>query len=162
MPDSLGGLRCEACGAAASAPLTVCPRCRHVNAEGSPGCAQCSADLSVPCPGCGRVNWTGTDQCIDCGRELDNLGHAFRPIGQSVRIRREEMIHRVSGLRENENRESEQRLEILRDADRRRAQRELERAAEAKLREQRIIRNAGAAAAAFIIIIILAAVLFLR
>jgi hypothetical protein len=160
-PDALGGLRCEACGAAASEPMTVCPRCRHVNDPGAAACDRCSAELSAPCPGCNCINWAGAERCADCGRELDNLGHAFRPIGRSVEIRREELIRRVPGLKEQEERKSERRLDMLREADRRRMQRETERAAEAKAREQRIVRNVGMAVAVFLVIVVLAAVISL-
>jgi hypothetical protein len=114
----------------------------------------------VKCFGCGRINWTGIDRCIDCGRELDSLGHAFRPLDRSVQIRRDDQLRRVPGLREKEESESRQRVEILRDADRRRLEREAERVEKAELREHRIILGAGTAVVVFFIIVILALVFF--
>jgi hypothetical protein len=159
-PDSRGGLRCGGCGAVVAEPLALCPRCRHINESGSGACARCAAELSVQCSGCGRTNWTGIERCIGCGRELDSLGHAFRPFGRSVQIRRDDLLRRVPGLREKEESESRQRLEMLRDADRRRLEREAERVEKAELRKHRIILGAGSAVVVFFILVVLAVVFF--
>jgi hypothetical protein len=88
---------------------------------------------------------------------MDGLGHAFRPLSKSVEMRREELHQRVSGLRETGERESRQRLDLLRDADRRRLQRSAEAMAKARPRERRIIFAVGAAVAGFLVLVILAA-----
>jgi hypothetical protein len=158
VPDSRGGLRCAGCGAVLAEPLTVCPRCGERNPLGADVCARCDTGLTVECPGCGRINWSGAERCDGCQRELDTLGHAFRPIDASVQMRREDFNRRVPVLREQEELKSRQRMEMLRDADRRRMQREAEREAQSKLRERRIIRGVGIAVVAFFIIVVLAVV----
>jgi hypothetical protein len=159
-PDSRGGLRCAGCGAVLAEPFTVCPRCGHGNAAGTSACAQCGADLTVACPGCGQINWSGAERCGGCARELDSLGHAFRTVGQSFELRREELKNRASGLRIREERESQARLEILRKADRRRLQRSMESTERARRKEKRIIAAVGIAAAVFLVIFLLAAIVF--
>lgn len=154
-------MRCGVCRAVIAEPLTLCPRCRFINEKGAAECARCATDLSVKCPGCGRINGSGSDRCGGCGIELDVLGHAFRHFDRSVQARREDLIRRVPGLRENEERESLQRLDMLRETDRRRLEREAERAVQAKLRERRIIIGTGVGILVFLILVLLAAVIFL-
>jgi hypothetical protein len=153
-PDSRGGLICAGCGAVLASPFTLCPRCGHANASGADSCAQCGTDLKAACPGCGRTNWSGAERCSECGRELDPLAHAFRPVSASFEVRRREMLQRASSLREEGERESQARLEVLREADRRRLRRAAERAERARRKEQRIILGAGIAAAFFLILVV--------
>ena len=155
--DPLGGIRCGACGSVVAEPLSVCPRCRHVNESGAAECARCSTELTAVCPGCRRENWAGAERCAECGRELDVLGHAFRSVERSARIRREELLRRVPGLKEQEECESRQRLEMLREIDLRRMNRAAERAERAKQREQRIIRGAVIAGCIFLILLVVLA-----
>ncbi|MFN2298007.1 MAG: hypothetical protein ACK2UB_04095, partial [Anaerolineales bacterium] len=157
-PDPTGALRCGDCGAAASPPLTVCPRCRNVHSEGVAVCRRCSADVSVQCPGCGRINWAGVDRCAACGRELDVLGHAFRSAERSAHIRRAELLRRIPALKEQEERGSRQRMEPFREADQRRIHRAAERAEKAKQRERRIVQGAGIAVVILFLLLVLAAV----
>jgi hypothetical protein len=159
-PDGLGGLRCGGCGAVVAPPCTVCPRCGRVNPERSRECVDCSAALTVECPGCRRICWAGADRCAECGRELDPLGHAFRPIGRSDELRRAEHLQRLPGLRDRAERESRDRLEMLAAADRRRAVRNAERAAQAELRQRRIVRGVGIAVLVFLALVLAAALVF--
>jgi ribosomal protein S27E len=160
-PDSQGGVRCAGCGAVLAEPFTFCPQCGRINNAGASVCAQCAEELKVTCPGCGRVNWSGAERCGGCGRELDALAHAFRPISASVEIRRQELIRNVSSFREKEEKESQARLDTLREADRSRAQRSTELAERARLSERRIIVGAVVVIAVFLVFIIAAmAILF--
>jgi hypothetical protein len=156
LPDARGGLRCAGCGAVIAEPLTLCPRCGHLNETGTAACARCDSELTAACPACGYINWSGTERCVRCGRELDALAHAFRPVGASVEIRRQELLQRVSTLREKEEQESRARLETLREADRRRMQRESKRAADAEIRRRRIVIGAAAAVIIFVVLAVLA------
>jgi hypothetical protein len=152
-PDSLGGLRCSGCGAVLAAPQTLCPRCGRVNETGASVCAQCGEELTAACRGCGRVNWSGAEHCAECGRELDPLAHAFRPVNASFEARRQTMVQNVSSFREKEERESQARLETLRAADRRRAQRSAELAERARKRDQRIITGIGITLLVFAVLV---------
>jgi hypothetical protein len=91
---------------------------------------------------------------------LDPLAHAFRPVSASLQIRQQELIQKVSSLREKEERESLARLEMLREADRRRMQREAERAAQAEERRRRIVIGLGLTVLAFIVFVAVLFVLF--
>ncbi len=159
-PDPGGGVVCAGCGAVLAKPFTLCPRCGRANDDGVTACSQCGEALTVPCPGCRRINWSGTERCGGCGRELDPLAHAFRPVGASLELRRQDMLQKVSSLRDKEERDSRARLETLHKADRRRMQRSAELAERARLRERRLIIAACIVAAAFLIFTV-AAVVFL-
>ncbi len=151
-PDNRGGVRCAGCGGVLAGPFTLCPRCGRVNEPGA-ACAQCGEDLTASCPGCRLVNWSGAERCAGCGRELDPLAHAFRPVGASFDLRRQEMVRSVSALKENEERESQARLETLHEADRRRRQRAAETAERARLKERRITIIIGIVVLAFAVFI---------
>jgi hypothetical protein len=145
-PDARGGIICAGCGAVLASPFSLCPRCGRVNAAGAALCVHCETELTAACPGCGRMNWSGAERCTECGREMDLLAHAFRPVSASFEVRRREMLQRASSLREEAERESQARLEMLHAADRRRMQRAAEREERARRRERRIVIGAGAAA----------------
>jgi hypothetical protein len=130
-----------------------------LNAGGAAACENCGTDLRVICPGCGQINGIGAERCMECDRELDPLAHAFRPMSASFEMRRQEMLRRAPALRREAERESQARLDILREADRRRMQRAAEAVDSAKRRERRIVLAAGIAAAVFAAIAILALVL---
>ena len=158
-PDSQGGLHCTGCGAVVAEPFGLCPRCGGVNKPGEAECAECGTELTTGCPGCGRINWSGTERCTECGRELDPLAHAFRTPSASFELRQEDLRRRSASLRETAEEESRTRLEVLREADRRRIQRATERAEQARKRGQQIILGTGIAVAIFVFLLVLAALL---
>jgi hypothetical protein len=154
-PDSRGGLHCTGCGAVLASPFTLCPRCSRVNDTGAETCTQCGGELQAVCPACGRINWSGTDRCEKCGRELDFLAHAFRTIDTSFRLRQEELRRRASFLREEGEIESRARLDMLREADRRRMERHADAAERARRRQRRIVIGTAAVVIAFFVLLIL-------
>jgi hypothetical protein len=155
-PDSKGGLCCPGCGTVLAGPFTLCPECGGINTPGVSDCAQCAKELTVPCPGCRMVNWSGAERCGGCGRELDALAHAFRPVSASFELRRQELVQNVSSFREKEERESQARLDTLREADRRRMRRSAELAERARISERRIIIGAVVVIAIFLVFILVA------
>jgi hypothetical protein len=159
-PDTRGGVTCPGCGAVLAEPLSICPNCGWGNQTGSATCAQCETELTCVCPVCRRVNWSGADRCCQCGGELDPLAHAFRTVGASFELQRRELVQKASLLREAAERESQARLELLREADRRRMRRAAEQAQIARRREKRIILAAGIAGAVFLLILIVGVIVY--
>ncbi len=88
------------------------------------------------------------------------MAHAFRPVSASFDLHRQDLIQNVSSLKEKEERESQARLETLRQADRRRIQRSAEMAERARLRERRMIVGVGVGIAVFLLFIIIMAIIF--
>jgi hypothetical protein len=91
---------------------------------------------------------------------LDPLAHAFRTVGASFELQRRELVQKASLLREAAERESQARLELLREADRRRMRRAAEQAQIARRREKRIILAAGIAGAVFLLILIVGVIVY--
>jgi hypothetical protein len=134
-----GAAVCAHCGVVHSLPRSLCPQCHFLNPQESESCARCGAAVTTICTECGGVNWAGAGRCVHCRRNFRSLDHAFQDFQHSYAEGVEERKAGVPDLRREEEEESQDRLRVLEEADRRRIQRNAETAALRAAREKNII-----------------------
>lgn len=148
-------LICVFCGSSFGEVARICPRCGHYNESGVRHCAECGTQLIRDCPACGADNWTVADHCIRCGRNLDMIDQMARRWQQSTQQMLYERQTRMTALKEEEERASQERMATMMEAERRR-QEALALAREAqKQRDQQIYMWIGVAVVAIVIIMVL-------
>lgn len=71
--EANGLIVCRFCGTTNALAGVICPKCEHVNPEGTDTCGDCRSSLLRSCPACGNQNWSGADACRQCGQSLDAM-----------------------------------------------------------------------------------------
>jgi predicted amidophosphoribosyltransferase len=150
-----GGAVCPYCQTEFTPTAHICPQCQQEAQEDVEYCAHCGASLKVACPECGFANWNGVKYCVRCGANWEAAWRMIHGFQQAYVRQRASQQERLHSLRQEEEKQSQLRMQQFINVDRQRILGETKEAESAKRRENLLVRLVAIGFIVFFILFIL-------